>query len=99
MTPVHTLTITTPTDCEVVLTRTFSAPRDLVWDALTRCDLLKRWLKASGRLLEVCDMDFRVGGAYRYVWRAAGKKDVGTHGVYREIVPMERISYAEHWED
>jgi uncharacterized protein YndB with AHSA1/START domain len=93
------LKITTPTDREVVLTRVFNAPRRLVFDALTRPELLKRWLTAPGRALEVCEIDLRVGGAYRYVFRGPGKKDVGLRGVYREIVPSARLATTETWED
>jgi uncharacterized protein YndB with AHSA1/START domain len=93
------LSITTPTDREVVMTRVFDAPRQLVFDALTRPDLLKRWLDAPGRSLELCEIDLRVGGAYRYVWRGAGKKDVGTRGVFREIVRGQRLVQTESWED
>jgi uncharacterized protein YndB with AHSA1/START domain len=94
-----TLTITTPSSCEVEMTRMFDAPRRLVFDALTRPELLKRWLEAPGRTLEVCEIDFRVGGAYRFVWRGPGKTDVGTRGVYREIAAPGRIVNNEAWED
>jgi uncharacterized protein YndB with AHSA1/START domain len=99
MSEAATLTITTPTDREVVLTRAFRAPRHLVFDALTKPELLTRWLKAPGRSFDVCEVDLRVGGAYRFVWRGPGRKDVGTRGVYREIVPSERLVHSEAWED
>jgi uncharacterized protein YndB with AHSA1/START domain len=99
MTGAESLQITTPTDREVVLTRVFNAPRRLVFDALTRPELLRRWLTAPGRSLEICEIDLRVAGAYRYVFRGPGKKDVGLRGVYREIVPPERLATAETWED
>lgn len=94
-----TVTITTPGDREVVVTRDFDAPRALVFEALTRPDLLKRWLTAPGRSLEVCEIDLRAGGAYRFVWRGPGRKDVGTRGVYREVVAPERLVHTESWED
>lgn len=81
------------------MTRAFDAPRSLVFDALIRPELLERWLAAPGRSLAVCEIDFRVGGAYHFVWRGPGKTDVGTRGVYREIVPPERIVNNEAWED
>ena len=65
--------ISTPTDREVVVTRTFDAPRTLVFDAYTQPDLLKRWYGAPGRSLVVCEIDLRVGGAYRFLWRGEGK--------------------------
>jgi uncharacterized protein YndB with AHSA1/START domain len=93
------LTITTPTDREVVLTRTFDAPKNLVFDALTRPELLKRWMRAPGRSFEVCDIDPRAGGQYRFVWRGPGKSDVGMHGAYREVTAQRRIVNTESWED
>lgn len=99
MNDTETLKITTPTDREVVLTRVFDAPRNLVFDAFTRPELLKRWLRAPGRSLEICEIDLRAGGAFHHVWRGPGKKDVGMRGVYREVVPGERIVNTESWED
>ena len=93
------LKIALPSDRGVVMTRDFDAPRELVFDAFTRPELLKRWLAAPGRRLEVCDIDLRVGGAYRYVWRGPGKHDVGMHGIYREVVAPERYVRTEAWED
>ncbi|HEV8366268.1 MAG TPA: SRPBCC family protein [Gemmatimonadaceae bacterium] len=93
------LHIATPSDREVVLTRDFDAPRRLVFDALTKPELLKRWMEAPGRIFHLCEIDFKVGGAYHFVWRGEGKKDVGMRGVYREIVPGERIGTTEEWDD
>jgi uncharacterized protein YndB with AHSA1/START domain len=95
----ETLDITTPTPREVVLTRVFDAPRSLVFDACTTCELLKRWLAAPGRTLDVCEIDLKAGGAYHFVWRGPGKKDVGMLGVYRELVRPERFVRTEAWED
>src|SRR5687768_11910272 len=91
--------IATPTDREVVVTRTFDAPRQLVFDAYTKPELLKRWFGAPGRSLEVCEIDLQPGGAYRFVWRGPGKHDVGMHGVHREVVRPERLVRTSIWED
>lgn len=91
--------IATPTDREVVVTRTFDAPRSLVFDAYTQPELLKRWYGAPGRELVVCEIDLRAGGAYRFLWRGPGRKDVGMHGVHREVIRPERIVRTETWED
>lgn len=99
MTATEALKITTPSEREVVITRVFDAPRDLVFDALTKPELLKRWLEAPGRSLEICDIDLRVGGAYHVVWRGPGRKDVGSRGVYRELAPPGRLVTSESWED
>jgi uncharacterized protein YndB with AHSA1/START domain len=90
------LKVTTPTDREIVLTRVFDAPRRLVFDALTKPELLKRWLLGPpGWSMVVCDVDLKVGGSYRYVWRNADGAEMGMHGVYREIVRPERIVNTE----
>jgi uncharacterized protein YndB with AHSA1/START domain len=95
----HELSITTPSDREVVITRTFDAPRTQVFAALTTPALLGRWLQAPGRTLAQCEIDLRVGGTYRQVWSGPGRKDVGTYGVYREVLPPERIVCTEAWLD
>ena len=95
----HELDIATPGDREVVMTRTFDAPRALVFEALTTPAVLARWLWAPGRSMAVCEIDLRPGGTYRMIWRGPGKKDVGTHGVYREVVAPERIVQTEEWLD
>jgi uncharacterized protein YndB with AHSA1/START domain len=86
------LKLTTSGDREVVLTRDFDAPRTLVFDAMTKPELLKRWLFGPpGWSMEVCEMDLRVGGAYRWVWRGPDGIVMGMGGVHREIVRPERI--------
>lgn len=88
-----TLQVTTQGDREVRLVREFDAPRRLVWDCFTRPELVRRWLFGpDGWSFLTCDIDFRVGGRYRYVWRndVAGA-EMGMTGTFREIVPQERI--------
>lgn len=87
---IGSLQVTTPTDREIALKRTFDAPRDVVWDAITKPELLKRWLFGPpGWEMTVCDEDVRVGGAYRWAWRGPDGKEMAMHGVYREVVPPE----------
>lgn len=94
------LQIETPSDREIVMTRVFSAPRRLVFDAHTRCDLLKRWLFGwDGWELAVCEVDLRVGGKYRYVWRHPQKKEMGMGGVIREVSAPERLVTTEKFDD
>jgi uncharacterized protein YndB with AHSA1/START domain len=99
MTNPGTLHITTPTEREVVMTRVFDAPRSLVFDALTKPELLVRWYGPRGWSLVVCEIDLKVGGAFRFVSRRPEGKEVGQRGVYREIVPPERLVHTESWED
>jgi uncharacterized protein YndB with AHSA1/START domain len=92
MTPTGTMQLSTPTDREIVVTRVFNAPRTIVFDAFTKPELLKRWLFGPGGwTLEVCEVDLRVGGAYRYVWRNSNGVEMGMGGIHREVVPPERI--------
>ena len=93
------LSITLPTDREIVLTRVFDAPPDLVYEALTEPALLRRWYFPTGWTLETCDVDLRVGGAWHFRMRKPNGKTVGQHGVYREIVPAARIVNSELWDD
>ena len=98
-----TLKVTTPSDREIAMTRVFDAPPRLVFDALTRPELVKRWLLGPpGWSMPVCEIDLKVGGAYRYVWRHdRDGREMGMGGVLREIVPPERIvateSFDESW--
>jgi uncharacterized protein YndB with AHSA1/START domain len=87
---------------ELVMTRDFDAPRSLVFAALTRPELIKRWLGVfGGWSMAVCEVDLRVGGSYRYLWRNTNGTEMGMRGVYKEIVPDERIvsteSFDESW--
>lgn len=85
--------VTTPSDREITVVRVFDAPRDFIWGCHTRPELVKRWmLGPPGWTMPVCEIDLRVGGAYRYVWRNdADGTSFGAHGVHREIVAPERI--------
>ena len=96
----RTLTLTTPSDREVRVTRRFEAPRALVFRALTTPEVLKRWLLGpDGWALEVCTIDLRVGGAFRYVWRKPSGREMGMGGVYRAIEPPRRLVYTELFDD
>jgi uncharacterized protein YndB with AHSA1/START domain len=95
----ESLTITTPGDRELVMRRVFDAPRRLVFDALTRPELLKRWYGPKGWTVVVCEIDLRVGGAFRFVTRTPAGKEIGQGGVYREVAAPERLVNTEAWED
>ena len=85
------LIVTTPSDREIVLTRDFDAPRELVFQALTRPEHLVHWWGQAGSSLPVCTIDARPGGAWRFVERAADGSEHGFRGEVREVVPPERI--------
>jgi uncharacterized protein YndB with AHSA1/START domain len=84
---------TLPSDREVVMTREFDAPRELVFEAHTKPEHLRRWWGRRVDTMVVCAMDFRPGGAWRYVLRDESGQEFGFHGVYREIVEPERITW------
>ena len=91
------LVLTTQGDREIVMTRDFNAPRRLVFDAFTKPELVKQWLLGPpGWSMPVCEIDLKVGGSYRYVWRRdSDGSEMGMGGVYREIVLQERIVSTE----
>src|SRR5437879_4168357 len=75
------LIVTTPTDREIVMTRVFKAPRKLVFDAWTKPELVRRWLLGPpGWTMPVCEIDLRVGGAYRFVWLGEDGTTMGMGG-------------------
>jgi len=76
---------------DLVITRTFDAPRDLVWKAWTEPEAMKRWWGPKGFTVPHCIIDFRVGGRTLYCMRSPEGNDFWSTGVYREIVPGERI--------
>ena len=85
---------------EIVITRMFDAPRKLVFRAFTEPALVRRWMNGPGGYsMPVCDMDFRVGGKYRYVWKSdKDGSEMALVGEFREIVPNERIVRTETFE-
>lgn len=95
------LEITTPSDREIAMTRVFDAPRQMVFDAHTKPELVRRWLGfQNGWSMPVCEIDLRVGGSYRYVWeKDDGSYRMGMGGVYQEIVKPERIVNTEIFDD
>jgi uncharacterized protein YndB with AHSA1/START domain len=92
-----TLQVSTPSDVEIVMTRIFAAPRELVFKALTTPELVRRWLLGPpGWSMPVCEIDLRVGGGYRYGWRNDQDGSAfGLSGAYREILRPERIVNTE----
>ena len=95
------LTITPKGDREIVFTREFNAPRQLVFDAHTKPEMLTRWLGVGvieGWTFAVCDVDLRVGGSYRWVWRGPEGAELGLGGEYKEVVPHERLVTTERYD-
>jgi uncharacterized protein YndB with AHSA1/START domain len=96
MTMTANLTVTTPGEREILMTRLFNAPRELVFEAMHRPELLKRWLSGPpGWSLEQCEVDLKVGGSFRHVWHGPEGAVMGMGGIFREIVRPERIVRTE----
>ena len=90
--------VTLPSDTEILITREFDAPRDLVYKAWTTPELVKQWWSGKRGEMQLAEIDLRVGGMWRYVMIAQGGFEVAFHGEYREIVPNERIVTTEVFE-
>lgn len=92
------LEVTTPTDVEIVMTRVFDAPRDLVFEAHTSCEHMRNWWGPKAMEVTECDVDFREGGRWRIVHRSPDGEEYGFHGEYREIIAPERITWTFEFE-
>jgi uncharacterized protein YndB with AHSA1/START domain len=93
----HKSQVTTPSDREVAVSRSFDAPRALVFDAYTKPELVKRWmLGPPGWSMPVCEMDLRAGGKYRWRWRSdEDGKEFGFHGEFREVSKPSKVVHTE----
>ncbi len=81
------------------MTRVFDAPRSRLFDAWTKPELLQRWLGVRGGWsMVICEVDLRVGSAYRFVWRGPDGTEMGMSGVYREVVPPQRLVATEKFD-
>ena len=91
-------TVTLPNDRQILITREFDAPRELVWKAWTTPALVRRWWHANRGEMTVCEIDLRVGGSWRYAMVTPDGFEVGFHGEYREIDPFDRLVSTEAYE-
>lgn len=92
--------VTTPTEREILVTRVFDAPRELVFEALSKPEFVRQWLLGPpGWTMPVCEIDFRVGGRYRYVWAGPDGTRMGMGGTFREIEEPARIVSAELFDE
>ena len=93
-----TAILSTPTDTQIQMTREFDAPAHLVWRAYTEPELVSKWWPGKRGTMQSCEIDFRVGGSWRYVMIASEGFEVAFHGEYQEIVEGERIVNTEVFE-
>ena len=91
--------VTPQGDREIVITRAFAAPRSLVFDAMSKPEMMKQWFHGPiGWKLLVCEIDLRVGGTYRWVWRNQAGNDMGMGGVYKKVDRPVRIVSTEKFD-
>jgi uncharacterized protein YndB with AHSA1/START domain len=97
----RTLQLTTRGEREIVMTRVFDAPRNLVWEAFTKPELLQKWLLGPpGWSMPICQLGEKPGDPYRYVWRNdSDGTEMGMGGVIREIVPPARMVVTERFDE
>ncbi|HEY4867978.1 MAG TPA: SRPBCC family protein [Candidatus Dormibacteraeota bacterium] len=93
-----TLQVTTPSDREVVFTRAFDAPRELVFEAWTNPEHVRHWWGLRESTMLLCEADVRQGGSWRYVTTAEDGAEVPFTGVYQEVTPPERLVYTEMYD-
>src|ERR671916_2808367 len=93
-----TAKVTLPADEQILITREFDAPKDLVYKAFTTPELVRRWWSAKRGEMTVAEIDLQIVGRWRYVMVTDGGVEVGFHGEYREIVPDERLVSTEVYE-
>ena len=98
MTSSGTAEVTLPSDTQILIVREFDARPELVYEAYTNPELIKRWWAGKRGEVTLAEVDLRVGGSWRYVMIASGGHEVGFHGEYREIVPNERLVMTEIYE-
>ena len=98
MTSSATTKVSLPSDTEILITREFDAPRDLVFKAMTDPNLIPRWWGPRNQTTTVDKMDVRPGGRWRFVMGAPDRTTSGFRGEYREVVAPERIVQTFEWE-
>jgi len=95
----NSLEITLPSDTEILMTRIFDAPRELVFEAMVRPEHVARWWGPRGSAFSVCEIDFRPGGTWRYVLRVCDGQEVTFKGVFHEIVAPEKLVCTECFDE
>jgi uncharacterized protein YndB with AHSA1/START domain len=93
-----TTIFSTPSDREIAATRVFDAPRRLVFEAYTNPEHIPHWmLGPEGWTMPVCEVDLRPGGAWHFVWRRGDGDEMAMRGLYKEVVPPEKVVSTESW--
>lgn len=94
-----TTQFTTPTPTQIVATRTFDAPRDVIWQCFASPEHVPQWmLGPDGWTMPVCEIDLRPGGQWHYVWqKGAGGERMEMTGEFREVAAPDRLVNTEAW--
>jgi uncharacterized protein YndB with AHSA1/START domain len=87
-------TLSLPSDREILMTRKFDAPRELVWDIITDPKLIPQWYGFAADETVVKKMDVRPGGKWQYIMRTSGGEEIDFHGTYREVIAPEKLVYS-----
>lgn len=94
------LQLTKPSEHEIMVTRSFTAPRSAVFDAITNPAVITQWLLGpTGWTMPICEIDLRVGGKFRFKWRHTDGRELGMSGVYREVNPPQRLTNTELFDE
>lgn len=93
------LTVSLPSDLEIVMTRVFDATPQQVFDAFTKPEHLRRWFGRRGDTLSVCEVDLRAGGSYRFVFQLREGGEMAMHGEYHEVTPPSRLVNTEIFDE
>ena len=100
MSTTPTITLARPNDRDLTITRTFKAPRALVFDTFTKPEWLTKWLIGpDGWALTVCEVDLQPGGRFRYVWTKPNGKQMGMGGRFVEVTPPSRVVHVEIFDE
>jgi uncharacterized protein YndB with AHSA1/START domain len=93
-----TMEVTKPSDREIVLTRTFAAPRQTVFDALTQANHIVHWMKPTNMSLVTCEVDPRAGGSFRYVFQRPRGAKIEVRGTYHTVDSPRQFVYTETYD-
>lgn len=98
-TTVGVTTFSTPSDRVILIERSFDAPRDLVWEALSKPEHMLQWFHPRGTRMTTCTADLEVGGKWRWVFTNPDGSEMGMYGEYREVDPPARVVSTESFDD
>lgn len=87
-------------DRAILITRTFNAPRELVFDAMSKAEMVSQWLHGPpGWTMSTCEMDLHVGGRYRWAWTNADGREMGMGGTVLKVDPPSLLKTTERFDD